>query len=103
MPTAVVYGLCGDGAEGGPLTVDDARQAMIDAIGEFSELHYAAGWLIGIEEIIRRHGRQWVLLAWLAGGWPQGLDGEDGWAPLTPAENDLARAYVSGLLQSQRG
>lgn len=78
-------------------TTDDLRRIFCTAISGCSEDRWCAGWLIGIEDVIRREGGGWTVLARLAGGWPQGLDGQDGWAPLTPDEVATADACLAAL------
>jgi hypothetical protein len=80
-----------------PITMDQMRRLLVDAVSAYSEMQWCAGWLVGIERIIREEGRAWVVLAYLAGGWPIGVDGEDGWAPLTADEKASARAYLASL------
>lgn len=76
---------------------DDMRRLMIDAISAYSGARWCAGWLVGIEGIVRREGGAWVVLAYLAGGWPLGLDGEEGWLGLTEEEATVARAYLTSV------
>ena len=73
------------------------RKLFLIAISEWSEENYAASWYSGVEQIIRdRHNTaEWCAIALAAGGWPQGVDGENGWLPLTPAEIDRAQAQAS--------
>ncbi len=78
-------------------TTDAVRRIFCLAVSGYSEERWCAGWLIGIEDVLRREGGGWTVLARLAGGWPQGLDGEDGWAPLTSAERASADAYLAAL------
>ena len=65
---------------------DQMREMFCDLISEFSEENWCAGWLINIEKDIRDRGGKWVTVAHMAGGWPLGYYGVDGWDPLTEEE-----------------
>lgn len=72
----------------------DRREQFLEAISGFSEDHWAAGWLDGIEEQVRAEGGLWVVMAAACQGWPSGYRAEHGWDPLTDEE---ARAADSML------
>lgn len=91
----------------------DMRRAFVDAISAYSEDQWAAGWLNGVEEKVRRQGGTWTVLAFLAGGWPRlsertfaeapGETHEErweslmDWEPLTSEEEDLAVRFLAKL------
>lgn len=64
----------------------ELRAQMLDLISAYSQQGWAASWIIGIEEIIRRDGGIWLAMAAVCGGWPKGYRAKDGWEPLTEAE-----------------
>lgn len=71
-----------------------ARMDLVSVISGVSEDEFAAGWLIGIEQILLRRGGLWALLAEQY-GWPVGYRGVSGWAP------DLAAAlHQFGLTEA---
>lgn len=75
------------------LTADAlVRKQFCEAISGASEERWCAGWHDGIVDELRRKGGLWLRMAEAAGGWPVGLAGEDGWAPLSDAE----RATLAG-------
>lgn len=86
--------------EEGAMTEDElaqVREWFVDAISNYSEERWCAGWLIGIEEIIREEGGPWLWPAGLARGWPLGYRGEDGWDPLTEDEQDAFDRMIEEL------
>lgn len=66
------------------------RNQFCQAIAGVSEERWCSGWHVGIVDELRREGGLWTLMAAAAGGWPKGLDGEDGWDPLTEVERTAA-------------
>lgn len=76
------------------MTIEELREQMVDLISEYSEGHWAAGWMSGIEDEIRRAGGVWLVMAGVCGGWPQGYRGDAGWEPL----NDAERAELAAML-----
>lgn len=73
---------------------DVLRSMFITSISEYSEDMWCAGWMSGVEHDIRREGGIFLVMAFLAGGWPRGYRGEDGWEPLTDEEKDRAAALL---------
>lgn len=67
------------------------RGMMCDLISAHSEDIWAAQWMRGIEDDVHKQGGQWLVMAWVCGGWPKGYRGEDGWEPLDATE--LAEIY----------
>lgn len=77
-----------------------ARLAFVEIIGNYSEEIWAAGWMKGIEDEVRKVGGIFTVLAYLAEGWPRLSDRpayEEGgeavpwldlmdWEPLTEEE-----------------
>lgn len=57
---------------------DAVRTVLLAAMSEWSEEHYAAGWLIALEARLHREGGIWEALGRLV-GWPIGCDAESGW------------------------
>lgn len=70
----------------GYATVDVRRRQLLDAISGYSEDHWAAGWLNGIEIEVRKLGGLWIVMAAACQGWPLGYEAENGWDPLTDIE-----------------
>ena len=64
----------------GPQDEAYARLELIQTISAVSEHDYAAGWLMGIENLLLRRGGIWKTLAEQY-GWPDGWNGLDGWHP----------------------
>lgn len=64
-----------------------ARKLFVEAIRQYSEERWAAGWYSGVEKIVREKGGHWIGYAIAADGWPTGYP-EDGlpWDPVTPDE-----------------
>ncbi len=73
---------------------DVIRDMFITSISEYSEDMWCAGWMSGIEEDIRNGNEQFLVMAYLADGWPQGYRGEDGWESLTDDERRQAREVL---------
>ncbi len=65
---------------------EQIRERMLEAISEYSEDRWAAGWMNGIEREVRAIGGGWTLMAAACGGWPIGYRGEEGWDELTEGE-----------------
>lgn len=96
-----------------PTTQEGARQWLVDAIGRYSEEKWAAGWMMGIEDEVRREGGIWRVMALLAGGWPRlserprrDQDGHEyvpwvdlmDWEPMTEEELAEAKAMARRML-----
>jgi hypothetical protein len=64
----------------------DLREKFLGAISAYSEDMWCAGWLNGIEKIVRAERGIWLTMAVACGGWPLGYRAEDGWDPLTDDE-----------------
>lgn len=79
----------------GYMTRDLRRQQMLEAISGYSEDHWAAGWLDGIEKEVRELGGLWIVMAAACGGWPVGYEAEHGWDPLTETERHALLAMMS--------
>jgi hypothetical protein len=84
----------------------DIRRHVADTFSAESEERYAAGWMAGITEELRREGGYWCLLAHLAGGWPTWSDRTDrpldwrewlDWTPLTATEEEAAILYLQRM------
>lgn len=61
------------------------RAQFLDMISAYSQDHWAAGWMDGIENDIRSEGGLWVDIARACGGWPIGYMAEGGWEPFVAA------------------
>lgn len=79
----------------GYVTRDLRRQQMLEAISGYSEDHWAAGWLNGIERQVRERGGLWIVMAAACGGWPLGYEAEHGWEPLTETERHALLLMMS--------
>ncbi len=79
----------------GYVTRDLRRRQMLEAISGYSEDHWAAGWLTGIEQEVRALGGLWILMAAACGGWPLGYEAEHGWEPLTETERQALQLMTS--------
>lgn len=75
------------------------QEALLDAISTVSESRWSAGWLNKIEDILREEKiPQLIVLARLAGGWPNaGYRGDSGWSDLTTEEKLIADKILSGV------
>jgi hypothetical protein len=47
------------------------RQCLLVMMSDWSETNYAAGWMLGTEEMLHREGGKWEVLGRLI-GWPTG-------------------------------
>lgn len=72
--------------------VETARAQFLDAISDYSEDRWCAGWMIGIENDVRELGGRFLLMAFAADGWPIGYRAEHGWDPLTDHELETVAA-----------
>lgn len=75
--------------------IELARAQFVEAISEYSEDRWCAGWMRGVENDVREIGGRFLLMAFTAGGWPLGYRGEDGWDPLTPEELASLPAHIT--------
>jgi hypothetical protein len=71
-----------------------ARIEFCQRIRGYSEDRWCAQWMRGVVDEIRKEGGVWLVHAARAQGWPIGLDGEDGWEPLTDDERDAVAAFL---------
>lgn len=82
--------------------LDQMREFFLEAISAYSEDHYCAGWLSGIEEQIRANGGPWLILAYYAGGWPKGYRAEHGWEQLSFKEIVEFENFKAACVKSTR-
>jgi hypothetical protein len=78
--------------------VTRARDEFCQAIRGYSEDLWCAQWMRGVVDTVRKEGGIWLMHAARSLGWPIGLDGEDGWEPLTAEEREAFVAYALGLI-----
>ena len=81
-----------------PPEVLQAREQFCEAIRGYSEDRWCAQWMRGVVDEIRKEGGIWLVHAAKSLGWPIGLDGKDGWEPMTDDEREAVVGYLIDVM-----
>lgn len=83
----IVLGVLGYPPTTKPPSQEQIRASMLEAMSDYSQNHWAAGWLGDLDRMLFQSANPlWKAMAELAGGWPLGYRAEDGWVDLETAE-----------------
>lgn len=78
------------------VALETLRNTLLEMMSDWSESHYAAGWMSGTEEKLHAQGGVWEILG-RAIGWPSGYEGDADFRWLTWEEAGVLFAERKAL------